>query len=188
MDPLSALSVAAAVVQFVDFGSHLLLDTAEHYKSTTGQNSRNVELSTISERLLLLATDVESLSGKMRKPRQGSAAERLKTLCGDCKSVNAEMQLTLAKLQASGASKLDLAKNSFVVALKGVLSDGKLRGLKERMDKIRRDMTMPTLVCLWYNDNLISPLLSEIANILGLGKKPKSRGKLFINFCSSKAP
>ena len=80
MDPVSALGVAAAAVQFVDFGSRLLSNTLETYKNATGQSTRNMELSVISQDLVLLATEVETLLGKMEEPRPGSAAEKLKSL------------------------------------------------------------------------------------------------------------
>jgi hypothetical protein len=149
MDPVSALGVAAAAVQFVDFGSRLLSNTLETYKNATGQSTRNMELSVISQDLVLLATEVETLLGKMEEPRPGSAAERLKSLCHDCKSVNAELQTILEKLKAKGSSKLDLAKNSFVSAVKGIVSAGKLKVLEGQMETIREGIMLPTLLSLW---------------------------------------
>jgi hypothetical protein len=60
MDPLSALSVAAAVVQFVDFGTRVLSDARHIYESSSGQTSMNLELSTVANDLSRLIDDMES--------------------------------------------------------------------------------------------------------------------------------
>jgi hypothetical protein len=44
MDPLSALSLAGTVIQFVDFGSKLISQGYELYKSTNGQLAADEEL------------------------------------------------------------------------------------------------------------------------------------------------
>lgn len=150
MDPLSALSIATSVVQFADFGRHLLSDACNVYTSVSGYSYNNVELSLISSDLVSLAGIVEEAASKTRKLRTHGAADMLEQLCEECKTVHSDMQTTLARLQAKGNSKLSLAKSSIFVALRSVASEGKLNALKERMDKIRRDITMPTLVCIWY--------------------------------------
>jgi hypothetical protein len=44
MDPLTALSLAGTIIQFVDFGCKLLAEGKELYKSTTGILTVNEEL------------------------------------------------------------------------------------------------------------------------------------------------
>lgn len=50
-DPLSALGVASAIVQMVDFGAKLFSKSAKLYKSADGSLPTNVELSSIVEDL-----------------------------------------------------------------------------------------------------------------------------------------
>jgi hypothetical protein len=54
MDPLTALSLAGTVVQFVDFRSKLLLAGRELYKSTTGSLTVNDEIELVTSDLLAI--------------------------------------------------------------------------------------------------------------------------------------
>jgi hypothetical protein len=61
MDPLSPLSLAGTIVQFVDFGSRLLLDRWEMYKSSTGSLTANDQLEPV-------VTDLKALILKFQRP------------------------------------------------------------------------------------------------------------------------
>jgi hypothetical protein len=69
MDPITALSIAGNVVQFISFGSDLFSKGREIYKSTTGT------LSTY-EQLELLTTDLRSLVIKLRQRVDSSTSEQ----------------------------------------------------------------------------------------------------------------
>jgi hypothetical protein len=60
MDPLTALSVASTIVQFVDFGTKLLFHSNELYKSSMGTLHSNNELE-------LVTTDLRGLVTKLRQ-------------------------------------------------------------------------------------------------------------------------
>ncbi len=68
MDPLTALSLAGTIVQFVDFGCKLLAKGRELYKSSTG-------VLTVNEELELTTTDLRALIEKMQKPFKASSSE-----------------------------------------------------------------------------------------------------------------
>jgi hypothetical protein len=59
MDPLSALSVAATIIQFVDFGTKMLSSSKELYKSAKGSLK-------ISEELELVTGDLQAVLVKLR--------------------------------------------------------------------------------------------------------------------------
>jgi hypothetical protein len=48
MDPLTAFSVAGTVIQFVDYGTKLLLEAHRPYKSTSGVPTANQELELVT--------------------------------------------------------------------------------------------------------------------------------------------
>ena len=48
MEPLSALAVACAVIQFVDFGSKLIGTGLEVYKSPNGAPEEAIEIETLA--------------------------------------------------------------------------------------------------------------------------------------------
>jgi hypothetical protein len=60
MDPVSALGVAASVVQFIDFAEALFSGTYQIYKSATGQTKFNFDLMTITTSLNTLNNDLRS--------------------------------------------------------------------------------------------------------------------------------
>src|SRR5271168_879473 len=60
MDPLSALSLAGNIVQFIDFGSKLLSGARELYKSPSGTLAAHHELE-------LVTTDLSALVVKLRQ-------------------------------------------------------------------------------------------------------------------------
>jgi hypothetical protein len=70
MDPLSALSVAAAVVQFVGFGTRVLSNARHIYESSSGQTSTNLELSTVANDLSRLIDDMESKVEKAKPQKR----------------------------------------------------------------------------------------------------------------------
>jgi hypothetical protein len=61
LDPLTALSVAGTIVQFVDFSSKILSHTAEFYNSAEGALSTNEELE-------LVTADLSNLLARLRRP------------------------------------------------------------------------------------------------------------------------
>lgn len=51
LDPLTSLSIAANVAQFIDFGTKLLVGGFEIYRSTHGATAENQQLSMVVEDL-----------------------------------------------------------------------------------------------------------------------------------------
>ena len=150
MDPLSGLSVAAAVVQFVDFGTRLLKGTHQVYNSSSGQSTEVIELSTISTDLTQLLQDAES---KLRaKPLDETQLpeDTFYGLCRECEATKDAIQKVISRLQARGHSKISVAASSFSVALKRALSSRELEALIERLDQIRQQAMMAMLCLLLY--------------------------------------
>jgi hypothetical protein len=50
LDPLSAASLAAAILQFVDFGSKIIVSGYETYRSTHGATEENVDLDYLTQK------------------------------------------------------------------------------------------------------------------------------------------
>ncbi|PSS18373.1 hypothetical protein M430DRAFT_27832 [Amorphotheca resinae ATCC 22711] len=88
IDPLTALSVASSVIQFVDFGSKLLSFSRQLYKSKEGVLTENVDVKTITEDITTL---VKGLRGKLPEHRGISVlkpsedGKALDKLCRRCK-------------------------------------------------------------------------------------------------------
>ena len=51
LDPLSAASLAAAILQFVDFGSKIIVSGYETYRSAQGATEDNIDLESLTQNL-----------------------------------------------------------------------------------------------------------------------------------------
>jgi hypothetical protein len=144
MEPLSALSIAAAVVQFADFGFRLAKNAHELYKASSGQKAAHLELLVVSQDLSRLADDVQDrMSGK-----QAVAGEVFLQLVGECASLHTELQGILAKLRAHGSTKTTLAASSWMTALKEVAAAGDMEKLASRLSQVRQQMNVALLYLL----------------------------------------
>jgi hypothetical protein len=150
MDPLTAVSLAACVVQFTDFGIRLLSESHDIYKSASGQTLRTIKLSTVASDLSLLSGEVEQQVRKLTSTSPAGRSElTLVRLCGECKVVSQELQKALAHLRVDGSGSVNLTIKSFVVAVKGFWSSDKINGLRDELVEIRQQMMMAGIVCLW---------------------------------------
>jgi hypothetical protein len=62
LDPLSALSVAASVVQFIEFSVKIVSTSQQIHESSTGALRENDEVETAAKRLQELAGNLKSSS------------------------------------------------------------------------------------------------------------------------------
>lgn len=103
MDPLTALSVAGTIVQFVDYGTKLLSQATELYKSSVGTLRSNNELE-------LVTTDLRGLVAKLRQsyyseggaePSSEDAQQRMsfERLCDEAATLAEELIERLDKLK-----------------------------------------------------------------------------------------
>lgn len=143
MDPLSALSISAAVIQFVEFGHGLITSTLKIYKS--GEFGL-VELSTVSKDLSALAADV----GSKFAGNGGLAGDMFRRFHQDCKTTHHDLENILRKLGARGTTKLALATSSFLAALKQVTAANDIQALADRLNGIRQHMMVALLSLLMY--------------------------------------
>ncbi|EHK40223.1 hypothetical protein TRIATDRAFT_41622, partial [Trichoderma atroviride IMI 206040] len=144
MDAVSALGVAAAVVQFADFGYRLIKRAHELYKSPTGQYLEHIELSVVSQDLLRLADDIGAKLGE----NKGSAAEIYVRLHGECMSTNDELQSILSKLEAKGSTKIKLAADIIRAMFREVAAASDIEKLANRLGEIRQQMNVAMLYML----------------------------------------
>ena len=139
MDPLTALSVAACVVQFVDYGTKLLSKGRELYKSADGALSENIELEEASSRLNLLSSDLQK---SLRGGGQGPVNERdraLEAICNGCIEVSEDLTARLKKLMLPSDQKHRVWK-SFTLTLKTVWSKENIEETAVKLAKLRSEL------------------------------------------------
>ncbi|KAI1170791.1 hypothetical protein F4777DRAFT_92098 [Nemania sp. FL0916] len=100
MDPLTAVSLAAAIVQFTDYGVRLLNDSVRVYRSVSGMTTQVVELKTISDELQQLSRSIQEKSKQLADPRRPirESEQNLPRLCKTCQTLSDEMADAIARL------------------------------------------------------------------------------------------
>ena len=146
LDPLTALSVAGTIVQFVDFSSKLLAKSREIYESASGASIDNNQLEAI-------AKDLEGLNARLRKPlpSQQSLDDSdisLVKLGEQCAGVAAELIHALEELKVRGTTHLRW--KSFRKALKSVRKREEVEAITLRLQNFREELNLHILVNLRY--------------------------------------
>lgn len=143
VDPLSALSLAGNIIQFIDFGCKLISESREICRS--GVPAQYVDLQIIAESLgdlsrSLLPTSPSEDDLATPKP-QGEALERI---AASCRGVADEILSTLNKLRLGDG--LHGRWQSFCQALKVVWKKDRIEALRSRLDDLRSQLNIQ--ICL----------------------------------------
>ncbi|KAK2468192.1 hypothetical protein H9L39_20414 [Fusarium oxysporum f. sp. albedinis] len=128
MDPLSALGVAAAVVQFVDFGQRLLSETWHIYRDATGQDIELRELSTVSRDLTQVAQAARDAIAQQEASQSVSqhADTWLLDVCRECDIISREIENILPQIDPSFKIQLESGNRTGIVSFLKKDDDGKL--------------------------------------------------------------
>jgi hypothetical protein len=123
-NPFTALGLASNIVQFVDFGSKLISESRELYKSASGTTIESKDLRKATENL-------QQFCDKLVVPRQTASTatrfskeESLRNLTISCKDTAFALLLALRELAARGSHK---KWQSIRVALKSVQKKSRSR-------------------------------------------------------------
>ena len=150
MDPLTALSLAGTIVQFVDFGGKLLKDGRELYKSTTGSLTVNDELELIVADLQALIVKFQhsicspATSGCLPEADQ-DLADHFTKICDEATKIAIELATRLHSLKVKEKNRI---WSSIHQAVKSAWSRDELFGMVERLSTLREAMETRLLVSL----------------------------------------
>lgn len=170
MDPLSALGVAAAVVQFVDFGQRLLSETWHIYRDATGQDIELRELSTVSRDLTQVAQAVRDAIAQQEASQSVSqhADTWLLDVCHECDIISREIENIIPQIDPSFKIQLESGNrtgfvsflkkdddgkfsigDAFRKALKSLWKGREVEDLKTRLNKIHQQMMTAATMSIW---------------------------------------
>jgi hypothetical protein len=149
MDPLSALSIAAAVVQFVEIGGKFFTKVWAAYRNPDA-NLEDVELAEFTKQLAALVSGLrESAKEFLGESPVSSANHELVRLCDECEDISSQFHQILDKIQRRRRGKKSVSQATQVV-LAGIWGDGKIAKLKGRLADLRPKVMTAVLFCLWY--------------------------------------
>ncbi|KAK6951193.1 hypothetical protein Daesc_007724 [Daldinia eschscholtzii] len=149
MDPLSAFSLAAGVVQFTDFAGRLLTNIVKVYKSATGQTSTTMEYSKIASDLRYYIDQIQEKADSLGSITENNTNDRVSQICADCREVCTKLEKALEKLKAKGQTRLEVAQSSFMIVLKGLWTKGDVDTLARQILEIRRNMMDVITIGIW---------------------------------------
>ena len=150
LDPLTALSLAGNIIQFVDFGTKVLAKGHELYKSTAGASIDHTELETI-------AKDLQEINDRLRQRKDSQETQSktatdsevaLRKLSEQCSGVAEELIGALEKLKVQGTS--NRRWKSFRQALKGLMKKEELDAITIRLQHFRDELNLHILVSMRY--------------------------------------
>ncbi|KAH7346375.1 hypothetical protein BKA65DRAFT_399466 [Rhexocercosporidium sp. MPI-PUGE-AT-0058] len=142
MDPLSALGIAAAVTQFLQFAGSLVSESRQMY--TEGALVDHIECGNATKRLDSLAKDIQSSLGDLdRLGKRSNDAEALRVICVRCSKLSAELISQLRELEVDGKHR---RWSSFKQALKSVCSKDKIEGIAAKLASCREELNQH-LIC-----------------------------------------
>lgn len=134
MDPVSAIGLAANILQFVEFGANLCGRIHEVASSATGLTEENAHLNvTVDE--LRNVTDglITNLKGNTKHE-----AELVK-LAGQCRDLAAELTGMLSKLKSK---KEDRFWSSVRAAWKSTIKEKKIASIERRLGEYRAQIIL----------------------------------------------
>jgi len=143
LDPLTALSIAGNIVQFIDFSIKLVAKGNEVYNSEDGTSIGNAELEVI-------AKDLQEINCRLQgAPDTGTAEdEALHKLAEQCEAVARELLQALEKLTVQGTA--NRRWNSVRQALKGLMRRDEVDAIVLRLQRFREELNLHILVSMRY--------------------------------------
>jgi hypothetical protein len=158
LDPMTALSLAGNVIQFVDFGIEVLSATGSLYGSVGGALDFNEELE-------LVTTDLAAVC-QLMGGRSATTSERaLRDLCKGCNDVANELLTQLNKLKVSPdapdppdgkkpiLSRFQKEKKvlrSFHQAIRSIWKEEEIEKLVKRLSSFRDEIQMRIVLGFRY--------------------------------------
>jgi hypothetical protein len=133
MDPLTAISLASSVVQFVDYSTKVIHGAVEIYGSVSGTTEQNQRLETITGEL-------QALSLKLVLPdgvQQSDDERALSRLAAECDIVSKQILDLLKKIKPKD---LESKRQSVWAAIKSKWSDREKQELEERLNNCRSQL------------------------------------------------
>ncbi|KAF2258488.1 hypothetical protein CC78DRAFT_526195 [Lojkania enalia] len=147
MEPLSALSIATSIVQFLDFTGKLISGSTKLYKSSNGTLAEHGDLSEAIQYLLVLSKDLDQPL-RSKDPEQVAVYEQaIIGLARDTNHAAKELISTLEELKLKKNSRWE----SCLQALKTLWSQERINDLRSRVDGFRSQLSL----------NLIAAMRSE---------------------------
>ena len=146
MDPLTALSTASSIFQFLDFGIRVVSKGNKIYRSIDGSLTDNLDLELITNDLLLLQTRLHRSSQASGHGK--SAAEDVRAMDTLSSACTEAAERLLKKLNTAKAQGRFRRWKSLRQALKSVWSKSEVDEMARALQGFRTELELRVLVSL----------------------------------------
>lgn len=143
---MDALSIAAAVVAFVDFGVKVSFKAFEIHTSATGQPVQVIGLSSSSKHLSSLASAARQT---MKTSSYSGQMDSLDSLVAECTDVEEKLKDALGKLAVTKGGNWNRARRILEVSIRSIWKQEELEAMSTQLDRIRGQVMMNVLMCVW---------------------------------------
>lgn len=147
MEPFSALSVATAAIQFIDFTGKIVSGTWKIYKLDPGHSQEYSDIRTITNSLTGLTADLRSSIGNPDKTLCSDQDKQIEDLGERCFELGEELISVLDRLESQSRHRLWA---SFKQALATVWNQKQIDSLHKTLESLRRQISIHILVALRY--------------------------------------
>ncbi|KAF9878380.1 hypothetical protein CkaCkLH20_03872 [Colletotrichum karsti] len=159
MDPFTALGLAAAIIQFVEFGVKLVSTSREIYISADGRTQEHETLDEICSHLCFLVDDIDDAAELVGELKQRIDEEvALRKLSERCRSTALELQTLLKSLYCTPSGRVASLKQ----ALRAAWGKRKVDDVEARLKEYRQEL-MAHLVVITSNQQ--SSVLRELGTL-----------------------
>lgn len=143
IDPFTALGVASAAAQFIDFGVKLVAKTREVYKSTNGMLKEAAELKDTNAAFLDLSLRLSQASKDVSSKLHYADNTALLNAATRCERA---AKALLHKLNDVASAGKPGKRESVKIALKGLNSESDLKRLQESLGRAQMELLTSLLV------------------------------------------
>lgn len=154
MDPVNAVSLAASILQFIEFTAKLVKEGREIYESASGATVKHCDLEAVTQNLVYLVQQIsnnskdDALPVRLQKLSLNSVAPtNINDLGAACEKVAWELLEALNKVKARRTQN---RWTGIIDALKTVWAKGKIQELRDRLEQYRTGIHTALLVSMRY--------------------------------------
>ncbi|KAF4986068.1 hypothetical protein FDECE_16146 [Fusarium decemcellulare] len=156
MEPLSSLSLAGNIVQFVEFSAKLVKKANEIKKSASGVTEELGDATTISQSL-------QSMLQGMQTPANPTSEhdKQLVVLAQNCSKLCRELQIHVQHIKGKGVSS---KTGSLGVSWRILTESGKLASMEQRLDRYRSQILSYILFMMSHEQSATRSLVETLVN------------------------
>ncbi|KAL3443588.1 hypothetical protein BJX65DRAFT_311748 [Aspergillus insuetus] len=156
MEPLTAVSLAGTILQFIDFSSKLVAGTYEVYRSASGATAENEDITTVISDLKEVTSELD-----VDIPGRGKHEKALKALATKCADLSGQLLAVLEKLKTPGKTS---AWKSIRVKWSSMRKSDEIQRIERRLGEYRSEILVRLGVMLSDQQSSTKAQLDQIQN------------------------